>query len=43
MLLREVPETGPKLALKSVEAMGETREVMSEEVVPRVGIGASQK
>ncbi len=43
VLLREGPRTGPKLALKSVEAMGETREVMLAEVVARVGMGASQK
>lgn len=28
MLLREVPGTGPKLARKSVDAMGETRDVI---------------
>jgi hypothetical protein len=37
-----VPSTGPKLAAKSVEAMGETREVMLK-VLLIVGIGASQK
>ena len=41
VLLREVPSTGPKFAVKSVEAMGETREVMLEKVVERKGMGAS--
>ena len=40
-LLREAPSTGPKFAVKSVEAMGETREIMLEKVVERRGIGAS--
>ena len=40
-LLSEVPSTGPKFAVKSVEAMGETREVMLEKVVERGGMGAS--
>jgi hypothetical protein len=38
-----VPRTGPKLAAKSVEAIGETMDVMLENVLLRVGIGASQK
>lgn len=39
--LSDIPSTGPKLAVKSVEAIGETREVMLEKVLLRVGIGAS--
>jgi len=35
------PCTGPKVARKSVEAIGETREVMFEKVVRRRGRGAS--
>ena len=41
VLLSEVPSTGPKFAAKSVEAMGETREVMLKKVVERKGMGAS--
>ena len=41
VLLSEVPSTGPKFAVKSVEAIGETREVMLEKVVERRGMGAS--
>ena len=36
-----VPGTEPNLASKSVEAIGETSEVMFEKVLPRVGKGAS--
>ena len=39
--LSEVPGTGPKLAAKSVDAMGETKEVMLEKVLFKVGMGAS--
>lgn len=39
--LSDVPGTGPKLTAKSVDAIGETREVMLEKVLLRVGIGAS--
>lgn len=41
VLLSEVPGTGPKFAVKSVEAIGETSEVMLEKVVERRGMGAS--
>lgn len=41
-VLSEVPRTGPKLA-KSVEAMGETREVMLEKAVLRSANGPSKK
>ncbi len=41
VLLSEVPSTGPKFPVKSVEAMGETREVMLEKVVDRRGMGPS--
>ena len=36
-----MPGSGPKLASKSVEAIGETKEVMLEKVLLRVGMGAS--
>jgi len=36
-----VPGTGPKLAVKEVEAMGETRDVRLEKVLLRVRMGAS--
>ena len=39
--LSDVPGTGPKLTAKSVDAMGETRDVILEKVLLRVGIGAS--
>ena len=39
--IKFVPGTAPKLAVKSVEAMGETREVMFEKVLLRVGMGPS--
>ena len=39
--LSDVPGTGPKLASKSVDAMGDTREVILEKVLLRAGIGAS--
>ena len=39
--LSDVPSTGPKFTAKSVDAIGETREVMLEKVLLRVGMGAS--
>ena len=36
---REVPKTEPKFAAKSVEAIGETREVMLLNVLFNVGMG----
>lgn len=41
VLLNLVPVMVPKTAAKSVDAMGETSEVMLEKVVPSNGMGAS--
>jgi hypothetical protein len=38
---KAVPKTGPKIAAKSAEVFAETSEVMLENVLLRVAMGAS--